>query len=375
MKNIKQDSAKRLAKNTIYMYIRMIVVVLISIYTSRLLLKQLGVVDYGIYNLVGSVVAIFASIRMMFASSTQRFLNVEMGRGNAERLNQVFSMSIIVNLIIAIIFALLVEIVGIWFISNKINIPYHRISSAYYLLHFSVATSVISIMTTPYDAVIIANEKMNFYSVMSMLEAVMKLIVVVALSLFPSDTRVVFYAVLLFVVSIVIRSFNSLYCHRHFPESKYKYYWDKKYFKEMFSFAGWQMFGNSSCTLSNNGVNMLLNYFGGPIVNAARGLSYQVNMLMLQIITTVSTVISPFCVKSYAEGNKSNLFDMVFFSSKVYFIIEVFIFVPLFISLRGTIRSPFFSGSTPGFSLIYCSSFSKFSSVLSSICLLCSIIL
>ena len=351
MNDSKNTTAKRLAKNTFLMYIRMIALIVLSIYSSRVLLKQLGVEDFGLYNLVGSVIGLFVSVRMLFASSTQRFLNVEMGKGNATELNHVFSLSVLVNIMISVIFAVLVEVVGVWFIYNKINIAPDKIPHAFWILHFSVASSIVSIMTTPYDAVIIANEKMNFYAYMSIIEGILKLVIIYALSVFSDSERVVYYAALLFIVSIIIRVANAAYCKRNFEESKFNYYWNKEYFKEMLSFAGWQMFGNTSCTLANNGVNMLLNVYGGPIVNAARGIAYQVNMLTLQFVSNISVVITPFCVKSYAEDNKDKLFQMIFFSSKVFYFIEVIIFIPLFVLTDEVLT--LWLGTVPDYTLIF----------------------
>lgn len=331
------SNGNRLAKNTILMYGRMVVLILVSIYTSRVLLSALGVEDFGIYNLVGSVIAIFQSFRTMFASATQRFLNIEMGRCNFDKLQKVFSMSLLVNILVAIVFAVLAETIGVWFIENKINIDPSKISDAYIVLHFSVAAAIIGIMTTSYDAVIIANERMSFFAYSSIIETLLKLIIVFPLFLFD-DSRIVWYAFLVFIVSIIIRFINSIYCHRHFKESNFIFYWDRSYFNNMLSFAGWQLFGNTSSALSNNCLNMVLNVFGGPIVNAARGIAYQVNSLIQQFIINISIVINPFCIKTYGEGNIEKLNKLLFFSSKIYFIIETCIVIPMFMFTKEILK-------------------------------------
>ena len=340
----------KLAKNTMLMYIRMIIMIIISVYSSRLLLKSLGVEDFGIYNLVGSVIAVFQSFRMMFASSTQRFLNVEMGKNNHQALQMVFSMSLIVNVGVAILFAVLSELIGIWFIENKINISPDKIVDAYYVLHFSVAAAVIGIVATSYDAVIIANERMNFYAYSSILEVVLKLLIILPLWFLP-DGRLIWYSILIFIVSFIIRFIKSAYCSSNFPESKFKYHWDKDYLKTMITFAGWQLFGNTACAFSNNILNMMLNVFGGPVVNAARGISYQVNSLMQQFIINISIVINPYCMRSYGEDNLSSMFRMLFFSSKIYYIIEACIIIPLFLLTKQILY--LWLGIVPEYTVIY----------------------
>jgi len=311
------------------MYIRMFVLLLISLYTSRVLLQQLGIDDYGIYNLVGSIIAMVSMLKGMFASSTQRFLNFEMGKENKEKLQTIFNMSIYINIIVSVVFILLVESMGLWFFEYKINIDPSRLFAAKWVFHLSVISSVITIMTTPFDAVIIAHEKMNIFALISILDGLLRLIIIFFLSEFGGDKLIV-YAILLLCVSIAIRLINTIYCKNKFPESCYKKCWDKTIFKEMFSFAGWQLFGNTAYTLTNNGLNMLLNIFGGPAVNAARGIAYQVNAAIGQFLNNIIIVTNPYSVKSYAEGKKEQMFKMMFFSSKILFIVECCLVVPVF---------------------------------------------
>lgn len=310
------------------MYIRMFVLLLISLYSSRLLLNELGVDDYGIFNLVGSVIAMVSMIKGMFSSSTQRFLNYEMGKGNFEKLQTIFNMSIYINIIISVIFVFFVESIGMWFIEYKINIDPSRLYAAKWVFHLSVISTVITIMTTPFDAVIIANEKMNIYALISIFDGILRLIIIFMIPFFGID-KLIIYAVLLLLVSIIIRLINTIYCHRNFRETHYKRVWNKDVFKEMFSFAGWQLFGTTAYTLTNNGLNMLLNIFGGPAVNAARGVAYQVNGAINQFLSNVTIVTNPYSIKSYAEGKKEQMFNMMFFSSKILFIIELCLIIPI----------------------------------------------
>lgn len=320
------NTSKRLAKNTAFMYARMVFLMALSFYTSRVILQQLGVSDYGIYNVVGSVVAMFSSLRTIFATSTQRFLNYEMG-ANTGKMNLVFSISTIVNLIIGLVFCVLVETVGLWFLNTGFNADPDRLIAAHWVLHLSILTAFLSIMTTPYDAVLIAHEKMDFYASMSIIEGVMKLLIVFLLYWSPFD-KLIYYAFLNLLIALIIRSINAFYCRKHFIESRSIFLWDKVYFKKMFSFAGWNFLGNTAYSLTQSGLNMILNYFGGPIVNAARGLAYQVLGCVNQISSNINIVVSPYCIKSHAEGNESKLFSMTFFSSKMLFIIQSMVVIP-----------------------------------------------
>lgn len=316
-------TSKRLAKNTLFMYGRMFILMIISFYTSRVVLQQLGVTDYGIYSVVGSVVAMFSSLRTIFATSTQRFLNYEMGR-HSDKLNLVFDLSMVVNIFIGLIFVLLVEVVGLWFLNSHFNAPETRICSAYWVLHLSVLSAFLSIITTPYDAVIIAHERMDFYAYMSIFESLLKLLLAFLLIWSVFD-KLVFYAVLQLLVAAVVRIVNAWYCHLHFPESKFSYRWDQHYLKEMFSFAGWNYLGNTAYSLTQNALNMLLNTFGGPVVNAARGIAYQVQGSLNQVISNINIVVSPYCIKSHAEGNDTAMFKMMFMSSKILFVVQLLI--------------------------------------------------
>lgn len=322
-------NAKRLAKNTIYMYIRMFVLMLISLYTSRVLLKQLGIEDYGVYNVVGSIVVMFNSLRGIFASSTQRYLNFEMGKGNTERLNMIFNMSVIINLVIALFFVVCVEIVGWWFLNYKINIDPSRLVAAKWVFQFSVFSTVIALMTTPFDAVIIANEKMGFYAGVSILDGVLKLLIIYLLAISPFD-KLISYGFLLFCVHVLMRFVSAIYCRKHFQESRYKKCWDKSLFKDMASFAGWNFLANTGYTLTNEGINMLLNVFGGPVVNAARGITYQVRAALQQFISNVNKATDPYAMKLFAKNDMNGYYQILFAISKILFFVYICMAIPIF---------------------------------------------
>ena len=322
--------SKRLAKNTALMYVRMVFLMLLSFYMSRVLLNNLGIEDYGIYNVVGSFVAIFSGIKILFATSTQRFLNFEMGRGNCKLLNTIFSTSVIVNVIISIFFLILLEVAGLWYFDGKINVAPDKLNDAHIVFHMSVLTAIVSIMTVPYDGVILAHEKMDFYAAITVLEGILKLFIALSLMLFFNN-KLILYSIFLFGVSIIIRFIEYFYCKINFEECSFKLIWDKRIFKEMLSFSGWQLLGNTAYAISQHGVNIVFNFFGGPIVNAARGLSLQIFDATNRFLSSITVVANPYSVKKYAEGNSEQMYKIMYFLSKLLFLVQLFMVIPLMI--------------------------------------------
>ena len=315
-------NTKRVAKNTAFLYVRMIFMTIISLYTSRVVLQQLGVEDYGVYGVVGAIVSMFNSLRTVFSSSTQRFLTYEMGRGNEDKLSLVFNMSIYINILISLVFVVVVEIVGYWFLNYKINVDLSRLLAAKWVFQFSIASAVVSIMITPYDAALIAHERMDFYAYVSIFDAIMRLAVVFILSCLYFD-KLIIYAILLFSVSLIGLLINLIYCQIQFRECHLCRCWDKEYFKKMTVFAGWNFFGNTAFALSSSGVNLVLNVYGGPVVNAARDIAYQVSNALSKLINNIGVAIKPFAIKTYAEGNVKKAYDILYLSSKVFFFIQL----------------------------------------------------
>lgn len=319
----------RMVKNSVFMYIRMFILMLISLYTSRILLKELGINDYGIYNLVGSVIAVFSSLRSLFASSTQRFMSIELGKGNKEKLNQIFCISIYINILLSVVFVALAEIFGFWFFTYKINISPDRLYAAQWVFQLSLASSVVSIMTTPYDASIIANERMDFYAFASILEGLLKLLIVFLLGCIKAGDKLILYGLLLLSVQLLVRSINAAYCKRYFSECKLRLCWNRKISYEISSFAGWQFLGNTAYAFTHNGMDMVLNVFGGPVVNAARGITMQVNRTIGQFLSNITIAVTPHCMVLYAKDQKHEVFSLLFFTSKVLFTIQCCIVVPI----------------------------------------------
>lgn len=305
----------------------------ISLYISRVVLDVLGAVDYGLYNVIGGVVIMFGFLNNAMAASTQRFLTFEIGRGNRLKLKQIFSTSINLHVLISIIILLLSETIGLWFLNAKLNIPSDRVIAANWVYQFSLLSALIQILSVPYHALIIAHEKMNVFAGISILEVLLKLFAVFLLKLYGDD-KLILYAILIFAVSFLIRIIYSIYCSKKFKESRFMWFWDKNLFREMTSFAGWNLFGVFAGIGYNQGVNILLNIFFNPIVNAARAISFQVTGAINQLVTNFQLAVNPPIIKSYAEKRDRNTNNIIFASSKFsYFLLLLFV-VPLVIEME-----------------------------------------
>ena len=321
---------KTIAKNAIFLYIRMIVTVAISFYTARVLLQELGVDNYGIYNLVGGIVSLFASLKGMFSCAVQRYLNYEYAREDGDAA-KVFSLSLIIHILVAVFFACIVEIVG-YFMLLGLNIPPDRLFAAKVVFQFSVLASVVSIITIPYDAVIVAREKMNMYAYISLFEAFGRLLIVFILPFLLYDVLVC-YGCLVLLLSLVVCSIHYWYCVSHFVEAQFTRVWDKKLFRELLNFAGWNFAGNLAFSLTNEGINMLLNLFGGVAVNAARGITYQIKNIVQQLLGNIMTAYRPQSTVKYAQKQYDKFYLLMFQSSKLVFALYAVMAFPLFIFL------------------------------------------
>lgn len=319
---------KRIAKNTLLLYLRMLFMMAISLYTSRIVLNTLGVEDYGIYNVVGGVVAMFGFINGSMSSATQRFMTFALGKGNFVNLQKVFCTALQIHVLIAVIIVVLGETVGLWFMYEKMQIPADRMEAAFWVLQCSILSTVVMIVSVPYNADIIAHEKMSAFAYISILEAVLKLAIVYIL-LIGSFDKLILYAVLLLTVQILIRFCYSIYCNKHFKETIYKHIWDKSLFKEMTGFAGWNMFGNLSGVLYGQGLNMLLNVFFGPVVNAARAVAVQVQNAIQQFVANFQMALNPQITKTYAKCEMSEMHKLIFRSARFSFYLLFMLSLPV----------------------------------------------
>lgn len=328
MSNQTSDNNKRIAKNTLLLYFRMLFMMTISLFTSRVVLNTLGVEDYGIYNVVGGIVAMFGFINGSMSSATQRYITFALGKGDKSRLQTVFSTTLQIHTLIAGVIVLLGETVGLWFLYNKMQIPADRMNAAFWVLQASIISTVIMIISVPYNADIVAHEKMSAFAYISILEVVLKLAIVYMLVMFSFD-KLILYGFLLLAVQILIRFCYSVYCNKHFEETRYKHVWDKKLFKEMTGFAGWSMFGNLAAVLFGQGLNMLLNVFFGPVVNAARGIAVQVQNAVQQFVGNFQMALNPQITKTYAKGELSEMHKLMFRSARFSFFLLFFLSLPV----------------------------------------------
>ena len=324
------ENNKRIAKNTLLLYMRMIFLMLISLYTSRVVLNALGVENYGIYNVVGGVVAMFSFVSGSLSGAISRFTTFELGRGNIEKLKTVFSTSVTIQLCISVVFILLAETVGLWFLNTKMNIPEERLFAANIVLHLSVFSFIVGLISVPYNASIIAHEKMSAFAYISIVEAVFKLGVAILITMSPIDV-LIFYAILLAFVSLIIRLIYGIYCKRHFEECTYHFTLDKPLLKEMTGYAGWTFFGSTAYLFNTQGVNMLINLFFDVTVNAARGVAVRVNAIVVQFINNFMMAINPQITKSYARGDLDYMHILMCRSAKFSSFLMFLLAVPIVI--------------------------------------------
>lgn len=320
------ENTRRIAKNTAMLYIRMLLTMLVSLYTSRVVLNVLGVEDYGIYNVVGGIVVMFSFLNGAMSQSTQRFLAYEIGRNDFQRLRKVFSLSLTIHMGIALLVWGLAETVGLWFLNTQMTIPEGRMEAARWVYQFSVFSFMVSVLQAPYHAAIIARERMHVYAYVSIAEAVLKLAVVFVLQWVAFD-KLKLYGVLVFAVTVIVALFYRLYCKRSFQECRFYFVWDRRLYRTLTGFAGWSMFGTVAWMGKSQGLNMILNVFWGPLLNAAYGIGNQVNAAINSFVQNFTMALNPQIVKSYATGEKHYMEELVFRGAKFsYCLLLVFAF-------------------------------------------------
>ena len=307
MSNQTSDNNKRIAKNTLLLYLRMFFTMAVSLYTSRAVLNTLGVVDYGVYNVVGGIVVVFSFVNGAMATATQRYITFALGKQDENWLKTVFSTALQIHLMLSVAVVLLTETIGLWFLYNKMQIPVDRISAAFWVLQCSIGTSVIMILSVPYNATIIAHERMSAFAYISVLEVILKLAIVFLLLISPFD-KLIFYAILFML------------------------------FKEMLGFAGWNIFGNMAGMLSAQGVNLILNVFFGPAINAARGLAVQVQTAIEQFAANFQMAANPQITKTYAQGDLESMHKLIIRTSRITFFLLFMFTLPLFFYAEGILK-------------------------------------
>lgn len=322
---------RRIAKNTLFLYSRMLIVMGVSLYTSRVILERLGVSDYGIYNVVGGLVTMFSVLSNALTASISRFLTFELGKGEHGRVREIFATSVTIQLCISLVVAILVEVVGMWFLNNKMDIPADRIDAARWVLHCSTFTFVINMISVPYHTLIIAHERMSAFAYISIVEVLLKLAVALLLYVELFDSLKA-YAVMIAVVAVIVRLIYGNYSHRHFPECRFSLSFNRDDIRDILSFTGWNCVGGSAFILNTQGVNILLNLFYGTVVNAARGLAVQVNMALTALASNFLTAVNPQIIKSYASGDMARMQTLIFQSSRFALYLMLIFVIPVAIT-------------------------------------------
>lgn len=328
MTNQSLNNNKRIAKNTLLLYFRMLFLMVVSLFTSRVILNTLGVEDFGIYNVVGGIVAMFTIISGSLTSAISRFITFELGKGNKEKLRTIFSTSVNIQLGLSFLIVLVGEIAGVWFLNTQMVIPPDRVAAANYILQCSLGIFVLNLLSVPYNSAIIAHEKMGAYAYISILDITLKLAVAYAIMLSPYD-RLTSYGVLLLLEALVIRVIYGIYSKRNFEECSYHFVRDRKVLKEMVAFAGWNFLGVTAGTLNTQGVNILMNLYFGVAVNAARGIAVQASAAISQFVQSFTTAVNPQITKSYAAGEMSYMHSLVCQSAKFSAFLFLLMAVPL----------------------------------------------
>lgn len=331
------ENNKRIARNTLYMYFRMILVICVSLYTSRVILRVLGVSDYGVYNVIGGIIGMLGYINTLLSGSTSRFLTISIGEGDLIGLKRVFSLSNLLCSLSAVVFLIFGETIGLWFVNTRLNIPLDRVSAANWVYQMSLLSTVLVVIRLPYSALIIAHERMNVYAYMSIFEVIMKLLIVYALLIFNVD-KLKLYGILLCVISAINLIIFATYCRHKFEETNFRFYFERHKFYEMFSYSGWNMIGAFANVLNNYGLNILLNIFFGTIVNAARGLALQINQVAIQLYGSFQTAAQPQIVKYYAQGDIPGMSRLINNTSKYTGFILLCMVIPVFFNVDGLLQ-------------------------------------
>lgn len=345
-----KTSSKTIAKNTMFLYFRMMLTMAISLYTSRVILKTLGVDDYGIYQAVGGIVGFMSFLNSALSTGSSRFLMFALGKGDQDELKNTFSTVLLVHIILAVIIIIVAESAGLWFFYHKMVIPEERMTAALAVFHLSILTAAVNITQVPYSGCIQAHEKFSLYAYVSIIESMLKLLIVYLLYIGSYD-KLILYAILTFVVQTGLRVYYRYYCSSHFEECKFGWVFDKAIFTPIAKFSGWSLFSNISIVLNNQGVLLLLNMFFSPTVVAARALSLQVDGVVKQFVNNYKSASNPQIIKRYAAGDEEGSKQLMLQTSKMSFFLLLIIVTPVMI-----LAEPFMSiwlGTVPEYTTIF----------------------
>lgn len=345
------DNNKRIAKNTLFLYLRMFVMMLTALFTSRIVLDVLGASDYGLNNIIGGVVVLFSFLNSALLSATQRFLNFHLGRQDYKQTNVVFCMSMNTYILLSIVVVVLGETIGLWFVNTQLNIPSERMYAAQWVYQFTLIQFVINLLRVPYNASIIAYERMNFYAYISLVEVIAKLLVVYLLYITTFD-KLIYYSFLYTIVPLIVAFIYKIYCNRNFDTTKYKRIWDRIAFKEMFSFSGWSLFGSLANLAAQQGLNILINIFYGVTVNAAAGIANQVSTNVYGFISNFQTAFQPQIVKTYAAKEVERFHKLIFQTSKFSYFMVLVLVLPILFTIDGILD--IWLKEVPRYTAIFC---------------------
>lgn len=320
---------KRIAKNTLLLYFRQILIMLVSLYTVRIVLKVLGAEDYGIYTVVAGVVTMFGFLSGAMATASQRYFSFDLGKKDNEHLKTTFSVTLQIYILIALIIIFLAETLGLWFVLNKLVIPEERLTAAVWIYHAAIISFLLTLITTPYMASLIAHENMNIYAYVSIIEAILKLVIVFLIQILPYDKLIV-YAFFLTTVSFIITFIYRTYCQKKYQECKFQLIKDKQLFKEIISYSGWNLFGNVATICKNQGVAIIMNIFFGPIINAAQGIANQISSVTSTFSNNFLQAVRPQIIKSYAGNNYEDMWKTTFLGCKISYFLVLLIVTALF---------------------------------------------
>ncbi|MCF0197498.1 MAG: lipopolysaccharide biosynthesis protein, partial [Bacteroidaceae bacterium] len=315
MENNNSSNNKRIAKNTIYLYFRMLALMLIGLYTSRVVINALGVDDYGLYNVVGGFVAMLTVFNNLLAGGSSRFITYYLGLGDEKCLRQVFSACVTIHLVMGVLILLFGETFGLWFVNAKLNLDPARMTAANWVYQFSLLSTFLSVVQTPYTSAVIAHEKMSAFAYMTIFDVVAKLLVVFFLLTISYD-RLIFYAAFYFLVNFVSICIYRFYCHTRFSECGFRLGYDQKLYREMFTYTGWNVIGAVANMANGQGVNVLLNIFFGTVVNTARGIAMNVAGIVGQFISNFQSSASPQIIKYYSAGDTEQMNTLISNTSK-----------------------------------------------------------
>lgn len=331
--NNTQEANRRIAKNTMLLYGRMGLMMIISFFTARITLEALGVENYGINNVVGGLVSMFSLISGSLTSSTSRFMTFGLGAGDKQRLNRIFITSNNIHIILAIIVVLAIETVGVWFLNNELVIPPDRLTAAHWVLQCSTIAFAVGLLSVPYNAAIVAHERMDIYAYFSLFDAISRLAIVFSIKYYGGD-KLILLAITSLIPALIKRFYYWWFSKKHFEECTYHAIWDKRIFKDMFGFAAWNFIGCTAGQMKDQGVNIAINMFTGPAVNAARGIAMQINAIIGQFSSNFMVALNPQITKEYAAGNLERMHKLIFKGTRLSYYLFLFLSLPIFLEVE-----------------------------------------